>query len=540
MEKLKKAPILSILASVLFITNVYSQSIQDSTGIENSHRKAHSEILKTLILDAKNQTPLPYANVYLLDKKKGLISNEEGYFSINTSKFRGTDTLRISYMGYQAKEITIKELKTFPIISLNEEDLMLNDITLFGNTPDPKLIVKKVLENKYQNYPRTTSKKKLFIREKEFTDLNQLNLDFKKSSFIHLNNDLVKFIEKNVVRKSVSFTDFMGDIYLSNIDRIDSLILKVDPIKIIELKEESELKDIIKKEKLDDATEKFMENIKKALSNNRNDEYWKVKTGIIGYKFHVEENSDSNQIKLVFNDTKTDSLSSDRQHAFREQKTNIETLLSISTLEDEEQWEFLHQTNKYHYTLNGGTIANGEDVYIIDFKPKFRGKYEGRIYIAMNSFALLRVDYHYAPGKTGRNIKLFGIRFSENEFRTSIYFEKKDDAYALKYYSKKEVTYLSIDRTISFLKKKKRVLVDQKLEQIKMGLNYGVSTKSSIEMLILKEEKISQKQFSDFKEKDNIETIYVNQFDEKLWKGYSIIEPTKQMKDYKKMNMNTY
>lgn len=59
-------------------------------------------------------------------------------------------------------------------------------------------------------------------------------------------------------------------------------------------------------------------------------------------------------------------------------------------------------------------------------------------------------------------------------------------------------------------------------------------------MLVLKEEKISQKQFSDFKEKDNIETIYVNQFDEKLWKGYSIIEPTKQMKDYKKMNMNTY
>ncbi|MDG1849992.1 MAG: carboxypeptidase-like regulatory domain-containing protein [Flavobacteriales bacterium] len=196
MEKLKKGPVLSVLVSVLFITNVYSQSFQDSTGIENSQGKAHNEILKTLILDAKNQTPLPYANVYLLDKKKGLISNEEGYFSINTSKYRGTDTLRISYMGYQTKEITIKELKTFPIISLNEEGLMLNDITLFGNTPDPKLIVKKVLENKHQNYQPTTSKKQLFIRQKEVTHLNQLNLDFKKSSFVHLNNELLNSIKK--------------------------------------------------------------------------------------------------------------------------------------------------------------------------------------------------------------------------------------------------------------------------------------------------------------------------------------------------------
>ena len=35
--------------------------------------------------------------------------------------------------------------------------------------------------------------------------------------------------------------------------------------------------------------------------------------------------------------------------------------------------------------------------------------------------------------------------------------------------------------------------------------------------------------------KENTEIIYVDQFDDELWKGYSIIEPTKQMKEYKKL-----
>ena len=51
----------------------------------------------------------------------------------------------------------------------------------------------------------------------------------------------------------------------------------------------------------------------------------------------------------------------------------------------------------------------------------------------------------------------------------------------------------------------------------------------------LEEEQISQDLFNNFEENNNIEIIYVNQFNEDLWKGYSVIEPTKQMKDYKKL-----
>jgi hypothetical protein len=56
-------------------------------------------------------------------------------------------------------------------------------------------------------------------------------------------------------------------------------------------------------------------------------------------------------------------------------------------------------------------------------------------------------------------------------------------------------------------------------------------------LLVLKGKEILKKQFTDFEEKKVMEIVYVDQFDDKLWKGYSIIEPTKQMREYKKQEV---
>ena len=53
------------------------------------------------------------------------------------------------------------------------------------------------------------------------------------------------------------------------------------------------------------------------------------------------------------------------------------------------------------------------------------------MYISIRTYALVRADYEYAEGKTGRDIHLFGIGYTENEFSGSIYFEKKEENYIL-------------------------------------------------------------------------------------------------------------
>ncbi len=93
---------------------------------------------------------------------------------------------------------------------------------------------------------------------------------------------------------------------------------------------------------------------------------------------------------------------------------------------------------------------------------------------------------------------------------------------------------MSVDRNISLIKKKDRFLLDKKLNEIKVKLNFSVSEESTFEILVLNHKTISKKQFQDFKQKQFMKMIYVDQFDDNLWKGYSIIEPTKQMREYKK------
>ncbi|OYT17456.1 MAG: hypothetical protein B7C24_02180 [Bacteroidetes bacterium 4572_77] len=199
-------------------------------------------------------------------------------------------------------------------------------------------------------------------------------------------------------------------------------------------------------------------------------EYWKVKSGILSQKLDIEEE----QKDTIAQEKSENSIETKRY------KRIIENRLSYSSLDNKDYWEFLHKTSKYDYEFAGGTKVNGEEVFIIDFTPKSGGLYQGRLYISMgrlyismNSYALIRADYNYAEGKIGKDIDLFGVAFQ-------------------------------------------------------------VSNQESIEVLFLSNEQINYQQFLDFEQPKEMEIIYVDQFDENLWKGFPIIEPTKRMRAYAK------
>jgi hypothetical protein len=110
-----------------------------------------------------------------------------------------------------------------------------------------------------------------------------------------------------------------------------------------------------------------------------------------------------------------------------------------------------------------------------------------------------------------------------------------ENKYYLKYFSKKETTAYSVERKISLIKKRERFLFDKELEEVKLALNLAMSDESSIEIFIFNHQNITQEKFSSIKQEEYMKVIYVDQFDDQLWKGYSIIQPTEQMKSYKKV-----
>ncbi|NOX86524.1 MAG: carboxypeptidase-like regulatory domain-containing protein [Chlorobi bacterium] len=498
---MKRIFLLTLLINTLIIATGYSQSTQ--SNITNGE-------LKGRVLDIDKKIPLPYANIYVLHKHKGTISNEKGDFSIDISGLEKSDTLRFQYIGYKTRNLLIGQLDTLPVVYLKEEIINLNEAVVFGTAPDPEEIVKNVIRYKDSNYRRTTCIAETFIRERYTNDIDEINFDYKKSSFDDLNRETVAMAEEKIPKHTTSYTDFLGNIYLPG-NKDDTI--KIDPIRTVALKE----KNVAEMKQLEEI-------FRNALAETGENEYWKIKSGIFGQKIDL-----SDEDTIPEKDTLNDN---EQKLKYFSKRTGYN--LKYSWLENKNDWEFLYNTGRYKYILTGGARVNGEDVYIIDFEPDGRGRYTGRLYISVNTFALIRADYEYAMGKTGTNIHLLGVGYTENEYNGSIYFEKKNDNYVLKYFSRKVGSIASFDRNLALLKKRKRFLFDKKLKEIKVGVKITVTSESLVEVLVLDEKNITREQFAGFKQKEYMEIIYVDQFNDKLWKGYPIIEPTKRMREYKK------
>ena len=246
-------------------------------------------------------------------------------------------------------------------------------------------------------------------------------------------------------------------------------------------------------------------------------EYLRIKTGVYG----------TNDISISFDDSSGTTI--------KDHTSYIKYALKFSTFENEKEWEFLHKTNKYNFEIIGGTSVNNESVYIIDFTPKKKGRYQGRLYVSVETYALIRADYKYAPNKLGRDFHLLGVGYTETNFSGSIYFENNNNNYNLKYFSFQKNTKGSVKRKITLLKKKKRFLINKKLTAIKLGLDIIQENGFSVELLVVDKAQISEQDYDNFKEEKYIDIIYVNQFDKSLWKNHTTIEPTQQMKEYKKI-----
>jgi len=488
----------------LFFSIIFSLAFFIQTPAQNS------KLVKGLLLDSKTQEALPYSNIVVLHKYFGTVSNESGYFSLDTTSLSMDDSVSFQYIGYKTKVLLLNKLIEQDTIYLTEELISLSEAFVFGNPLDPKTIIKRVIENKDKNYPKRATKAQTFIRWRNISDIEKATLNVKKNSIKELDEASLQNAADKLPRHNTSYTDFLGDLYFSSA-KDDSL--KIAPTRTVSLE----------REKIDELSQ-MAEIFENLFKKSDEEEYWKVKSGILSQKLTIEDPVDE------------DSTSNNDDNTVRTKyySSSIENKMAYSLLNDKDQWEFLYKTGKYNYSLIGGTKVNGEDVYIIDFSPKGSGLFEGRAYVSMSTYALIRADYEYAAGKTGRDFHMFGVGYSMNYFSGSIYFEKKDNNYCLKYFSLKSGQDFSVDRKVSLVKKRKRFFWDKTLKEIKVGLVFQVSSVESIEMLLLSNQEIKQQDYTQFKQKDKMEIIYTDHFSDNLWKGYPSIEPTKRMREYVK------
>jgi len=511
---------LTFFVVVFLGINTFGQNTQ-SDSLTNTSKRIE---IQGLLLDSASQAPLAYANIFLTQSKRGMISNEQGNFAIELEENQRNDSLRFQYIGYATKTIAVAELNANATVYLAEKISDLSETIVFGNAPNPVDIVKQVLIHKDSNYRRTNySRNEIFFRERENVDFKEAKLNYKKSSIPNLDKEIIEKLENKIPKHTTSFTDFLGEIYFSA-SKKDSIPLKIKETRSIALKEK-EINDL-------DQFEHIFEN---AFQHKEKGEYWKVRSGIFASKIDDDNDGDNERAVVVNVDTTQKETGRRALSSFR---NSLHYSLKYSNLTDPDQWEFLHKTGRYKYRLAGGTRVNGEDVYIIDFTPRNSGRYRGRMYIARESFALIRADYTYAEGKTGQNIHLLGVGYTETQFSGSVYFEKRNNTYELNYFSYKSSERVSIERSIALVKKKTRPLFDKKLMELKLGLIFTIETEESKEYLVLDNQIISRDEYNTMEQGEFMNTLFVDQYNDRLWNGYPIIEPTQRMKEYKKQALD--
>ena len=109
-----------------------------------SIKNLYSQEIKVQIFD-QNNIPLPYTNILNLNNNLGTISNENGYFNLDSNQHHEDDTIKFLHIGFKTYKITFNELKNIKNIILEENIINLSEIFIFQSEPKPLEIIQKIL-----------------------------------------------------------------------------------------------------------------------------------------------------------------------------------------------------------------------------------------------------------------------------------------------------------------------------------------------------------------------------------------------------------
>lgn len=137
--------------------------------------------IKGRVSDKTTGLPLRYATVNIKNSNTGVITNEFGEFTYNIPDFNLSDSIQISYIGYQRKSLAISELAPGVIHDFEMAPAIrsLTEIKISGKKGIPAAdIVEKAIKSITKNYPKKKfllhSFYRDYIREQRSNDYKNL------------------------------------------------------------------------------------------------------------------------------------------------------------------------------------------------------------------------------------------------------------------------------------------------------------------------------------------------------------------------------
>ncbi len=470
-----------------------------------------SQNITAKLLDQVTKNPIPFAAVKT-GEFNGVISNEEGYFTINEDN--DAFEIIISCLGYKNKVVSIKEIKSQNfIITLEESINELKTVYLSNKKPNADSIIAQARKNINKNYENTLYKHSIFSRETAYFDFDKLNFEiekssnFKKKNLSSANKSLDSLSKAIINSKTKHFKDFKADLFV-----FDSTNTKLIVFKAAELLDQQNNLSI------DEVQNKAQHVILKYLDTTKT---YKLKTGL----FKIEDSlslKDEENHKNDHNELQITDL-----------KQQTKALLKGTQFYEGSMLSKILNPKLYEYSFQDISYFNNELIYVINFRPRrARSLYTGKLFITENSFAITKVDFEFGEGKRGSklNLKLiFGVKYIENMKKGTVIFQKDStNKYQPQYLKFEEGRYFYVSRPLKF--------IENSSERIKTSFDFTIEGNiiTKQELLFTGNTKINSDIFNQQKEDKTVTYIKLNKYDSSIWGQDQTIEPLSEMKEFNK------
>ena len=457
---------------------------------------------------------------YNTAKNQGVITNEEGKFSfVIEERTQLLDSVYISSMGYEKVGFSLEQLKD-SIVTLKPKAIQLGEVYLFDEELDVDEIIERMKERLPDNVNRAHLKQRYFLRQSEFANIQKVDLGFEKSSIKELDKELIDSIAMAIPKNSYHYNETLGDFYKGPNG------YKVNVLKAAELYNK---KDVNSFEDLGKRMEAmFKKNVKP-------DSYLKIKSGIFSQKVQVEE---------MYEELETDEEIAENAEALEKeiqrdtvsgvverQKRIFDELLQEVFYQEESKLDLIKKTRKYEFELAGYTDIEDVGVYVINFVPRGSADFKGRIYVNIEDFAVMRIEFENL--KNLRNFRLLGIFYRETLYKGSMQFTKLENGkYDLSFVDFNFGRWFRLNRPLDVIEKNKNVKGRRKQNELRLNIDFIMANTNKWELVVFEHTLINQNQFENFKEDKTTKATYMPQYNPEFWQGYMIMEPNQAIREF--------
>jgi hypothetical protein len=271
------------------------------------------------------------------------------------------------------------------------------------------------------------------------------------------------------------------------------------------------------------------------MSNLKERSYLKVRSGIIGVKIDEDEL----QEEIIAKEDKKEKTPEEKEKARQDRKkslvktsnSKIERLMNGMFWKEDITFNLFDKSNRYEYRLNGYAWIDNAAVYVIDFEPKRRADFKGRIYVNTSDFGVHRLEYENV--KPLKKFRLFGISTSDDVYRGKMIFIKDEAGkYNLSYVERETGETVGIDRPLTIIEKNKHVPGRRKQNELDLDLNFKISQVQKLQLVVYKNENLAPGELEKLSAASDFEYQTFKSYNSDFWSGYNIIEPSAAIKSF--------